>query len=106
MLLYTALIILLLWAFQIVFLNTYYQQMKKASIIRAGTQILSHVGDEDFSSYLDRMAFDNHMCILILGEDGREQYSIDMLGRSCLIHTSAIRTIEDTLLPVLAGEEQ
>lgn len=106
MLLYTTLIILLLWALQIVFLNTYYQQMKRASIISAGKQILSHVGDEDFQSYLERTAFENHICVLIVNENGRKQYSADMLGPFCLIHTDAIRTIESSLRPVLDGQQK
>ena len=73
-------ILILLWAFQIVFLPAAYQTMKTRNIRSAVNTILTHLNDEDFEQLLDKTAFDNSMSILIMNANGGQMYFVDMLG--------------------------
>ena len=45
--------------YQIVFLDTYYESMKKSSMLRAGEEIKSALNQEDFESTLEQISFLN-----------------------------------------------
>lgn len=102
---YTLFTVLLLWLFQIIFLNTYYQAMQKASVIRVGAQIAAHISDDNFEDTLEQLSFSHRMCSLVIDENGRELYSIDMLGRGCIIHSPARISLVGLLAPLLNGEK-
>ena len=53
---YTIFIVVLLWTFQIAFINTYYQTMQRMSILRAGKEIIRSVGQENFEVALKASA--------------------------------------------------
>lgn len=105
---YTLFTVLLLWAFQIMFLNKYYNIMQKTSIENAGGKIIASIarGSDDFESELEQICFSHGMCCLILDENEQELYSIDMMGRNCMIHSPAKYSMSGQLLKVLSGEEQ
>lgn len=81
LLLYTALTITLLWCLQIVFLNSYYEIMQKRTIVRAGHEIAAHIDEETLSDYIESTCYKTNMSAILLGEEGVQLMSWDMLGK-------------------------
>ena len=102
---YTVFIVALLWVLQILFLNNYYYIMKRSSVMRAGKEIALNINSENFSESLESACFHNGMCCVILDSDWNERYSIDMLGRGCLIHSPSRFSLKDNLSAVQTGEK-
>lgn len=105
LLFYTLFTVLLLWIFQVLFLNTYYHALRKNSIIRAGSEIISCISVENFDDKLENICYTHGMCSLIIDEHGKEVNSVDMLGRRCLIHSPARFSLPNIIEPVIKGEE-
>ncbi len=103
---YTLFTVALLWLFQIIFLNSYYHSMQKASIMQAGRQIFNSFNDSNFETKLEEICFSHGMCCVVLDSRGNERYSIDMLGRGCLIHSPAKTSVGKMIAPVLSGEQE
>ena len=103
---YTLFTVALLWLFQIIFLNSYYHTMQKASIMQAGSQILNSFTDSNFETKLEEICFSHGMCCVVLDSKGNERYSIDMLGRGCMIHSPARFSIQKMIAPIVSGEQE
>ncbi len=103
---YTLFTVALLWLFQIIFLNTYYHIMQKASIMQAGSQILNSFTDSNFETKLEEICFSHGMCCVVIDSRGNERYSIDMLGRGCLIHSPAKTSVGKMIAPILTGQKE
>ncbi len=83
---YTLFTVLLLWMFQIIFLNKYYQMMQKADIIRAGSQLAQQIDDPDFEDILEQACFSHRMSALVYDAQKNVALSVDMLGRSSMFN--------------------
>lgn len=105
LLFYTLFTVLLLWVFQVLFLNTYYHALRRKSIIKAGSEIISCISAENFDERLENICYTHGMCTLIIDEHGTEVNSVDMLGRRCLIHSPAKFSLPNIIEPVLKGEQ-
>lgn len=103
---YTLFTVALLWLFQIIFLNSYYHIIQKASIMQAGRQILNSFTDSNFETKLEEICFSHGMCCVVIDSRGNEHYSIDMLGRGCLIHSPAKFSVKKMIAPILAGQQE
>lgn len=84
--LFISAILILLWLSFVVSLESNYQVMKTADITTVANYIINHSDDENFADDLDKMAFDNNMCISITDLRGVTLYAYDGLGGNCLIH--------------------
>ena len=85
---FTIIVFLLLWLFQILFLEQYYQRVKVRDVSGLAEQIACAYRDDDpdeLKSTLTELALDNDLCIEILDRYGRSIYTRDVLG-DCLIH--------------------
>lgn len=78
--LFAALILLVLWLLQIVFLQNFYQQMKTRAIIKTAQSIITEYGTDDFENNLQHHAFESNMMVLITDMDDYIQFSSDMFG--------------------------
>lgn len=85
---FTVIVFLLLWLFQIFFLEKFYTQSKIHDVDAAAVQILtSYSTDEptEFSQKLEEIAVENDLCVEIVNRYGRswytKEYSVD-----CVIH--------------------
>lgn len=86
--LFTIIVFVLLWTFQILFLEHFYEGMKTDVAAKCEKKISSAYTDmnsADFSSYIKEIASDNDICIEVLDKYGRSIYSCEVLG-DCLIH--------------------
>ena len=91
---FAAVVLIMLWFFQIVSLGDFYESMKIKDVKSTATKISEHYGDENFSSSLTKIAISNDLCIDIVDKYGRVMYTKDTLGKSCLIHSPKSSTTD------------
>lgn len=82
---FTAIILTLLWVFQIVFLNDFYKAIKIHSIKNSSKNILQQVDSDDFQDFLQKTAWNSQTCILVTDQLGRVLYSEHTVP-DCVIH--------------------
>ena len=95
---FTIFVFVLLWTFQILFLENFYESMKTRAASRSAdkiasgyTQLMSgEIDSTQFTSKVEEIAFDNDLCVEILDRYERNRYSVETLG-DCLIHGRANR---------------
>lgn len=83
---FTSAVFIMLWFFQIVFLENFYEGMKISDVKRTAVTILDKYGEENYSQMLTDIAIKNDLCIEITDKYNRTVYSKDVMGRNCLIH--------------------
>jgi len=79
--LFAALILVLLWLLQIIFLKSYHQAMKTAEIERAASVIISKYGQDDFDQVMQQYSFRNNMLVIISDMNGHMIFSTDIFSR-------------------------
>lgn len=79
--------------------------MQRMSILRAGKEIIRSVGQENFEESLESICFEHRMCSMVVNEKGESIYSVDMMGRICLIHSPARFSLMRVLAPVVQGQQ-
>ncbi|HZK72107.1 MAG TPA: HAMP domain-containing sensor histidine kinase [Clostridia bacterium] len=79
--LFVALILIILWLLQIMFLKSYYQAMKTAEIEKAANVIISQYGKNDFDQVMQQYTFRNNMLVIISDMNGHLVYTTDMFSR-------------------------
>lgn len=82
---FIAVVLSLLWVFQIGMLNTFYRSIKIKDIEAAQKNISNHLDSEDLPSVLKSVANDMQICLTIATEEGNVLYAIDTLP-NCSIH--------------------
>ena len=80
-------VFLLMWLFQVVFLEWFYEAFKMRDTVKAAQQIVAACNSADFEEKAEKIAFQNEICIEILTESGNEIYSECMYDSRCLIHS-------------------
>lgn len=84
---FTAVVFIMLWFFQIVFLENFYEKMKISDVKLSAEKIVDEYGNDDYGKLLTKIAISNDLCIEIVDKYGRIIYTKDTLGKSCLIHS-------------------
>lgn len=74
---FSAIILVLLWLLQIVFLSSFYNSMKRSEIIKIGETVQKAYEEEDFEDTISDIAFSNSILIFITDENGNALYSFD-----------------------------
>lgn len=85
---FTIIVFVLLWLFQILFLEKFYTNSKIRDVDKSASLILySYENDKpaDFSKKLDEIASENDLCIEIVNRYGRSQYTKEH-SVDCVIH--------------------
>ena len=78
--LFSAIILLLLWLLQIVFMNSFYERMKTENIEKIADTIKDSYKQEDFRSIIDRYTFKNSILVFITDLQGNIIYASDEHG--------------------------
>jgi len=102
---YTVFIVLLLWAFQILFLNSYYNTMRRNGVVEAGTEIAAAANGENFESSIESICYQNRISCIVFDDRGEIVYSVDMLGRSSFIHNQGKNAMSRIAAPIIKGEK-
>lgn len=77
---FTVFILILIWLFQYVFLESYYQSAKVRDITNAANQIIQAYGTDEQDSVNRSLAFDNGLCIVITDEMGNPEVIENNMG--------------------------
>jgi signal transduction histidine kinase len=72
---FAALLMSMLWFLQIIFLDSYYEEMKISETRRVAGNIISHYGEEDLVQYISELSYKNDLYIQIESGDGTILFS-------------------------------
>ncbi len=84
--------LILLWLFQVVFLENFYQKIKIASMQEVAFTIVKNIDSDDLSAVIEESAHENDVCIRIVDVNGADFYSLDSIP-SCSIHKMSRRRL-------------
>ena len=70
LLVFAAVVLCLLWLFQTVFLEDFYQRIKTHEIKSVASDVAENVGEGDLSRSIAAIAGSRSVCILVMNEDG------------------------------------
>ncbi|NLF80184.1 MAG: HAMP domain-containing histidine kinase [Clostridia bacterium] len=92
-LIFTLIMVVFLWLFQIVYLDTFYERVKKQQIEAAYSAIALNINREDLRDYVNNVAVHFNLCIRVYALESeaglvygaQEAASADLLG-DCIIH--------------------
>ena len=68
---FTILVLVLLWLFQTVFLDQFYEHTKKTELVSATETVQRHIDDASLESILDKTAQQGQIYVAVLYADGR-----------------------------------
>jgi len=77
--LFAAIIMIVLWLLQIVFINSYYESMKANEIKKIGNSLVSKYGDEGFEDLLYTTSLREGIVIQIFDERGNLLYPLRLI---------------------------
>lgn len=77
--------LILLWIFQIVFLNDFYKFIKTHQLKSYAENLSTNIDSITFDNSFDEVLSDKEICVIIFSENGKLVYSLDIL-RNCAIH--------------------
>jgi len=78
---FTAIILIILWLLQIIFIKTFYQEMKIKEIVKIGEKIAIDYNNGKIDEDINNMAFKNNLFITIYDEQSNTVKSSDIFGR-------------------------
>lgn len=77
LMIFSLIILAVLWALQFLFLGSFYKSMKLNEVKNIGDSIISKFDDTDFHSIMNEYAFKNNLRIILLDESGRITRNFD-----------------------------
>ena len=80
-LLFSAVIFLVLWLLQTVFLQNFYNDMAIRNVESAVGKMTAHASDSDFYEVIDKIAVSNSLLVFVTDADGNVLYSADEYQR-------------------------
>lgn len=83
MVIFSILTLSFLWLFQVIFLKTYYEYVKTKEIVNIGNIILKYYKTENFKEILDKLSFNEEVCIDVVYSNYLT-YSSNSLNRGCI----------------------
>lgn len=85
-LIFTVIILGLLWVFQFFFLKSYYQSMKINEIKKAADQLVANFGRNNYDALVSDVAYKTNSSIEITDSYGTSLYSREMMAGNSYIH--------------------
>ena len=84
LMLFSVLILLFLWLFQIGFLNTYYRKAKVKDIKQVANIIKNNQNYINLQKIIDNAAYNKGVCVEIINSNNDLIYSSDVMNRGCV----------------------
>jgi len=84
LILFSVCILAFLWLFQVIFLSSYYELVKKNDMKKTVNHIINSYQGQSFEESLDNLSYDKSVCIEVFVENTLV-YSSNMFNRGCLI---------------------
>ena len=82
---FLALLLMLLWLLQIVFLESFYKSIKTSSIKNTAEEVAASINDENFYTEVNRLTRQDLICVHIVREDGTPVLTSGNQP-SCILH--------------------
>ena len=82
---FVALLLMLLWLLQIVFLESFYKSIKTSSIKNTAEEVAASINDENFYTEVNRLTRQDLICVHIIREDGTPVLTSGNQP-SCILH--------------------
>ena len=82
--LFSCIILIFLWLFQIAFMDDYYEWSKKRDLNETTNNILKNYNNNDLESTLNMIAYEKEMCIEIIRK-GDSSFLSSSFNRGCMI---------------------
>ena len=82
---FCTLLLILLWLFQIVFLDSFYKNIKIKEVKKTASIIMKNIDNENIGEIIENLSVSNDVCVEVLSENGTVLYSSDVLT-DCIIH--------------------
>lgn len=103
-----ALLLVMLWLFQIVFLDSFYTSMKMSELKKDGYAIATLISNDnkaEAKKQIDRLSYDNNASITILDKDGNELYASAITGSMNMMPMMRNGAVIDSINKVFSGVE-
>lgn len=84
-LLFTALLLLLLWLMQIVFLNEFYRMQKTSMLVSSSESIVRNIDNENLQDLSDRIAEEHTVCVLVTDDEMNVLVKAEA-WQGCVVH--------------------
>ena len=102
--LFVLIVFVLLWVFEILFLQSFYVRTKTSDIISLADDMKLHYEKDGYEAEFSKLATDNEMCIVIYDavNINRKLYSKDIMGINCVLHgleNESLRIIRQVYTP-------
>jgi signal transduction histidine kinase len=82
---FCGLLLVLMWLFQVVFLDSFYKTIKIKEVKDSASSIMKNLESENLEELVKRISVSNNVCVEILSENGNIVCSSDVLP-DCIIH--------------------
>lgn len=92
-LLFTGVLLVLLWLFQIVFLDKFYNWQKVQTLRDSSESIVRNIDNENLQTLAERIAEQQHICVLITDEEMNVVLSAEAWN-GCIIHHMSSRDLK------------
>jgi len=84
---FTAMVFILMWLLEVVFLQTFYPVFKRHQTVSAASKIARIYTEDDLDDGgIQQLAFKNNMCVEIIDSKGIEKVKVDVLNGNCVLH--------------------
>lgn len=80
-LVFTAIILTVLWLLQIIFFSTFYEAMKKKVLQRATNEIVEVYGTTDYQEHMNEIAYKNELSVVVFVLEGNKLNILNTAGR-------------------------
>ncbi len=90
-LLFSILILGLLWIFQVLFLDNYYKYVRTKDIKDVANTIKNKQARADYKQLINNIALEKEVCVEIINQDMYSLYSSTFFGKGCLSNTNLTR---------------
>ena len=79
-------ILIFLWLFQVIFLDSYYRWYKTRELISTAEELGSKFSSDNYEEVLDKIAHDSGVCVELV-QNGKLVYLSNTFNRGCLAAT-------------------
>ena len=96
LMIFTAIILVVLWLFQVVFLDNFYKAIRTRNIKNSAQTIEKYLDDDNFENYLYQICKQNDVCSYVVDVDGNIMYSVDTIP-FCTIHSMTYAQLQELI---------
>lgn len=93
--LFSILVLAFLWLFQVIFLNSYYKNVKTRELKEVGTTLKKNKNLDNLEKLIDDISYDKSICVLITDSDVSEVQSSSFVSRGCMMEHQSYSYLED-----------